>query len=255
MDSPAGGPPALPPPDYSDRGPGVVACAVVGIVVATLAVLLRFWSRRIASSLYIWWDDWAIIATLLFSNAFLSVNIYWTTIGLGQHTWMTPLELVPRNTVTNCVALVLYSSTIWMIKTSALTFYARIFRLSKTFVKVLWAVGGICTAWWIVTCIVPWTFCDPIEMNVNPLIPGVCRDSMGWYIGSAFTNAFLDLVILVLPVPATWRLKMSARKRVAVLGVFLLGYVSAFLSFARFIIIVRDPSMLEAGPGADPSCK
>lgn len=56
---------ASPPPNYDTRAPGIVACAVVMIIASSLAVILRFWSRAVAARLKFWWDDWAMLATLV----------------------------------------------------------------------------------------------------------------------------------------------------------------------------------------------
>ncbi|KJZ75224.1 hypothetical protein HIM_05418 [Hirsutella minnesotensis 3608] len=247
--------PKFPPPNYDDRGPGIVACAVVAMAVSTIVVILRFWSRVVAASLIFWWDDWAMLLTLAVSHAFLAVNIWWTTIGLGRHAWMVPLDKVTTNAAANITGLTLYSTCIYLIKISALLLYARIFkRSSRAFLRSLAVVGGLMTCWWIMCAIIPWTFCRPWRKNVDPFLPGYCKPHTSWFLASAFINAFLDLVVLLLPTPAIWRLQMNTSKKISVTFVFLLGYSSAFLSFARFIIIVRDPDMLAAeGPTADPS--
>ncbi|PQE24165.1 integral membrane protein [Rutstroemia sp. NJR-2017a BVV2] len=244
----------MPPPNYDSRVPNILACAIASIAVSTFAVILRFWSRAVMASLVLWWDDWAILVTLIFSHAFLATNIWWTTVGLGKHSWMLSLDTIKPNAIANRVALVLYATTIMLIKISALLLYRRLFQVERKFNIALWSVGAVCVAWWIVTAIYPWSNCHPISKTVNPLEPGTCVQLTPWYLGSAFINAFLDLVVLVLPIPVIWRLKMSIRRRLLIMSIFVLGYCSAFLSFARFIIIVRDPDMLNAStPNADPS--
>lgn len=239
-------------PNYETRAPGIVACAVVMIIISSLAVIFRFWSRAVAASLRFWWDDWLILATLvtspllctsptaprppclikplltlprqICSHVFLSVTIYWTTIGLGVHTRMIPMRNIRPNTIANRVSLVFYTTTIWLIKVSALLLYARIFKVKRSFTVMLWVVGAIVTAWWVVAEIVPWTFCHPIAKAVNPLMKGRCGDASAWYTALAFINAFFDLVILLLPMPVIWNMHMTLHKRIIITLVFLLGY-------------------------------
>ncbi|PHH89662.1 hypothetical protein CDD83_5580 [Cordyceps sp. RAO-2017] len=246
----------LPPPNYDNQGPGLVACAAVAMAASTVAVGLRFWSRAVAaSSLIFWWDDWAMLLTLALSHAFLALNAYWTSIGLGRHAWMIPLDHLAPNAAANVAGLTLYGSCVCLVKLSALLLYARIFkRSSRAFVAALAAVAALVVVWWAVAAVVPWSFCRPWRKNVEPLVPGECHPQKAWFTASAFINAALDLLVLLLPMPAVWRLQMTARKRLSVMFIFLLGYSSAFLSFARFILIVRNPNMLAAdGPTADPS--
>ncbi|KAK0716602.1 hypothetical protein B0T21DRAFT_64384 [Apiosordaria backusii] len=237
----------------ADRGPSVVAVAVVGITVSTLAVAMRFWSRLVASTLVWWWDDWAMLGTLLFSHTFMGLMVYMTTVGLGKHWWVVPMEHLKPQIQSQRVGLVFYAATIWGIKISALLLYSRLFdKSSPRFGIVLKITAAVCTVWWIFLSIYPWTFCNPIAKNMDPMIDGECWENIPWYYASAFINAGLDLWVLLLPMPIIWRLRMSAKKKIGVTGVFLFGYCSAFLSLARFIIIAIKPSILNVAPPADP---
>lgn len=158
------------------------------------------------------------------SHAFLATNIHWTTIGLGKHSWMIPMNQIARNTIANYVALMFYIASITMIKISALLLYARLFRSDFRFKITLWAIGSVVTAWWVVASIVPWIFCHPIHKDVDPLMKGKCDSSIGWFTASAFVNAFLDLVVLVLPMPIIWKLHLKTARKVSVTLAFLLGY-------------------------------
>lgn len=152
-----------------NRGPGIIAVAVVGITVSTIAVVLRFWARAVTAKLSFWWD-------------------------------------------------------IWLIKLSALCLFARIFRQSPTFRRVLWGFGFAVTGWFVCTAVIPWFNCTPVRKTIEPFIPGTCFDRMGWFLASAFINAFWDFSILVLPMPVIWSLQMTLRKKISVTFVFVLGY-------------------------------
>lgn len=54
-----------PPPNHDTRAPGIVASAIALMAVSSVAVVLRLWSRYVANSLGLWWDDWSIVATLV----------------------------------------------------------------------------------------------------------------------------------------------------------------------------------------------
>jgi hypothetical protein len=214
----------IPPPNYDDRGPGLVACAVVALVVSTIAIIARFWARAVASRMTLWWDDWAILATAVFSHVFLSLEIYWTTVGMGRHAWMIPMEYLWINLILNRIVLMFYATTVWLLKVSALFFYARVFKISKSFRLVLYGVGVFVTLWWFALTLTPWTFCRPWSKTVNPDIPGECIHPTAWYLASSFLNAFTDLVVLLLPMPAVWSLKMTFKKKLSVICVFIVGY-------------------------------
>ncbi len=240
-----------------DRGPGIVAIAVVGIVVPTIAVVLRFISRAQAArhTIGIWWDDWAVLVTLIISHGFLALNIVWTNYGLGKHYVAVPISAaVPSNNISHA-SIELYAVTMWMIKVSTLLLYARIFWYSRTSTWTLWGVGTLVTAWFLCTALVPWFNCTPVSKTIDLFAPGVCYNRMSWFYSSAFINAVIDFVILVLPLTAVLRLRMGLAKKFLVLLVFILGYCSAFLSIARFIIIVHDPNVMSTQPSSDPTCE
>lgn len=58
-------PPSPFPPNYDTRAPGIVALGSIMFFCTTVAVVLRFWSRIIASKLEFWWDDWVLTGTLV----------------------------------------------------------------------------------------------------------------------------------------------------------------------------------------------
>ncbi|KAL9122166.1 MAG: hypothetical protein Q9187_001281 [Circinaria calcarea] len=74
------------PPD--DRGPSLLKLNVAMIVVATIAVGLRFWSRAVTRSskfskgTRFWWDDWLALANLVWlALADNSIPIhYWLSV-------------------------------------------------------------------------------------------------------------------------------------------------------------------------------
>ncbi|CAH0020351.1 unnamed protein product [Clonostachys rhizophaga] len=241
----------LPPLNYDDRGPGLVTCVVVGLVVSTIGISTRFWARAVLFRMQIWWDDWSILLTTIVSHAFLALEIYWTTVRMGRHSWMIPMELLWISLILNRVILMIYATAVRLLKVSALLFYVRVFKISRTFRYVLWGVGTFVSVWWFVLCLTPWTFCRPWSKTVNPDEPGVCIHPTEWYLTSSFLNAFTDLVVLLLTMPLVWKLQMNTQKKLSVAGVFILGFASAFLSFARFIIIAQQPNMLNES--TDPS--
>jgi hypothetical protein len=59
----------------------------------------------------------------------------------------------------------------------------------------------------------------PIKANFDASIEGKCLNT-GFYIGE-FINMFLDLALVVMPIPIIWKLKLPRRERLALRGIFL----------------------------------
>lgn len=226
-----------------DRVHDIIAVTTFGITVSTIAVILRVWSRVTSGKLSLWWDDWLIILTTVFSHAFQALGLAWIKFGLGKHIEAVPFSsILPGNYMAHA-ATALYAVCIYMIKISALAFYARIFKQSPTFRKVLWLVGCLATAWFICTFTVPWFNCTPVRKTLDPFGPGVCFDRMRWYLGSAFINPAFDLLTLLLPMPVIWRLQMTRRKKISVTIVFVLGYWYVCWSLPLIVFAVYLPSL------------
>jgi hypothetical protein len=65
--------------------------------------------------------------------------------------------------------------------------------------------------------------CTPIRASWDKTIPARCINPPSLYRATAIINLVTDILILCLPAPMVWRLKMSARNRLALYGIFLLG--------------------------------
>lgn len=52
------------PSNAEDRGVIVISSAIVGIVIATVVITLRFWARKISKA-PLSWDDWLALAAVV----------------------------------------------------------------------------------------------------------------------------------------------------------------------------------------------
>lgn len=64
MSSSSAPPATLPPGAYDSQAKSLYASCVPVTFFATIAVLLRFYAKRLAKS-YVWWDDWLIVVALV----------------------------------------------------------------------------------------------------------------------------------------------------------------------------------------------
>ncbi|KAF2008703.1 hypothetical protein BU24DRAFT_429272 [Aaosphaeria arxii CBS 175.79] len=242
-------------PNYDDRGPGLIVMASISIAVSTIAVVVRLWSQLVVTRRRLGWDDVALLFTLLFSHLTLGTLIAWVYYGFGKHQWMVPIQNMKSLLLCFHLYKTWYNTVIWLMKLSALTLYARLFRVSKRMRQVLWGFGVIVTLWWAAIAVTSWMECHPRMKTLDPTIPGECPGlGMPYYYALAIINPIFDFIILLLPVPLIWQLYMPTGKKLLVVAVMLFGYSSAFLSLGRFIIIVRRPELLASySPTADPT--
>ncbi|KAK8036949.1 hypothetical protein PG991_001263 [Apiospora marii] len=213
-----------PPPRTDDLGSAVLIVGAIAVFITSVALALRLWTRAQSSKWSFWWDDWMLLTTTVFSHGLLALSMAWTRLGLGKHIENIDMTtMLPTIYMSKAVTLV-YAICIFLIKASALLFYARIFNRSKRFRTILWGFGAAVAGWFLCTALVPWFNCRPTRKTIDPFIPGVCFDRMNWFLSSCVINTTLDLAILIMPVPQIWKLQMTTRRKVQVTLVFLLGY-------------------------------
>lgn len=211
-------------PDDSDRGPNIISCATVMLVIPTLTVLIRLWSRLVASRIRFWWDDYMLLATLLCSHVYLAAVIWAVSLGVGKHSWMIPLENLKATLKSQLVQLLFYGLATCFMRLSAITLYARIFRVSSISKILLWGLGATVTAWGVCVLVVPWTNCHPLKKTIDRSIPGTCLVRTKWYIAAAVIAFLLDIAILLTPMPMVWRLNLRTKKKILVTVTLVLGY-------------------------------
>ncbi len=148
-------------------------------------------------------------------------------------------QVLPWNNA-NCVSppkadqatQVLFGCSITATKLSILFFYNRIFP-SRTFYIVCLITGVASILWWIGLMLTAFLHCRPLAYYWDRSIPnGHCvNNNLIGYTITSF-NIVTDFVVLIMPIPWLWGMNMAIPKRMAVVGLFVLGslYVPPSLS-------------------------
>ncbi|KAL8717923.1 MAG: hypothetical protein Q9225_004887 [Loekoesia sp. 1 TL-2023] len=140
---------------------------------------------------------------------------------------------------TDQASQVLFGCSITATKLSILFFYHRLFPF-RTFFIVSLITGIASILWWVGLMLTAFLHCRPLAYYWDRSIPnGHCVNDnlIGYTITSV--NIATDLVVLVLPIPWLWGMNMGVPKRMAVVGLFVLG------SFVCIAGIVRIPLLAE----------
>lgn len=118
----------------------------------------------------------------------------------------------------------MYYCCIALIKFSILFFYRRLFPVSKLRIATSALLGTI-AALWITAAFLSVLPCHPVSYNWDRTQQGGhCTGNPGDFtIGVSVPNIVTDVLILLLPLPVIWQLKMQPQKRVALCGIFSLG--------------------------------
>ncbi|KAB2570136.1 hypothetical protein DBV05_g11201 [Lasiodiplodia theobromae] len=207
-----------PPPaglDLSEDQSGtVIAPIAVVLVLAITAVCLRFTTRHVVEAQRMAADDvWIAFALVVYAAAQI------------------------------------YAVTVTCTKTSIVCYYRRIFDFSIIFYVLMFLIIGYCIT--IIT--VMNTGCHPVtymwDQYVDPTAEGKCVDLLTFYYANAIAATLIDIFILITPIYPVCKLQMPTTKKIAVLGIFLLGGVVIGASIARIVSLLKMATMKDQSWG------
>ncbi|ROV99191.1 hypothetical protein VPNG_08249 [Cytospora leucostoma] len=73
----------------------------------------------------------------------------------------------------------------------------------------------------------------------------VYLSKMNW-IGAAVPSVVIDIIILILPLPKLWHLKINTARKIGLMTVFILGYCVVIMSIGRLVAVVTSLEAVQA---------
>lgn len=111
-----------------------------------------------------------------------------------------------------------------LIKLSILTLYLRLFNVDGHLKKACYAMMGFVVAWGIAVLLTTIFQCSPVHAAWDKTIPDLkCFDLAAFVIGSNVPNILADAVIIALPLPLLWSLKLSTLRKLGLIALFLVA--------------------------------
>lgn len=190
-------------------------------VVSTVAVILRLLGRRVSAAEY-GVDDFLIVVALVLTYG-LNVNeLIAVHFGFGRHQLMLSLDHISKFLLNDWTIQIIFACAITVTRFSLLVFYHRIFPV-KRFTIVAIITGCILLAWWIGFIFAILFSCRPIESFWNKALIDHCvnEHTLSW--GVTGSELATNVMMLVLPIPWLWDLRLACTKKLALIGLFMLG--------------------------------
>lgn len=132
--------------------------------------------------------------------------------------------VIDRILVQSFIAVqITYFTNAVFTKASLLILYHRVFGVVTGFRWALWISGAIITSYFIACVIASVAGCDPVSYFWDKDQPGSCIDEVNFFRWNGIVNLLLDVLVLSLPFPMTWRVKTSIRQKLILSGIFALG--------------------------------
>ncbi|CAG8956368.1 hypothetical protein HYFRA_00003750 [Hymenoscyphus fraxineus] len=231
--------------------------ATVLTLIATVFVVLRFMARRVRRN-RIELDDWLIVFALVFTYVTAVFMIVGTAKGnQGQHMDFDTHGQPILNERYIWFLKMLYAGQLSQMlaigptKISMLLLYRRIFR-GKIFDYVTYTLIILVSVWTVAFFFANMFECVPISESWKNA-PGLggnphCIDAIPMYLSQVYSDVILDAMILVVPIPLIWKLRLPTKQKIAVSSIFLIGILSIAASCAKMIVFNFVGHQLEGQP-------
>ncbi|KAF2657472.1 hypothetical protein K491DRAFT_594998 [Lophiostoma macrostomum CBS 122681] len=219
-----------------------VSGVVIGLAVVSVA--LRFYTRIFTKS-GLKLDDWFIMAAVIATLATAALLLWGNGVdpdGLWVSESTDPTYVYTTQDIFYLklafATSVLYFTIAGATKLGILLMYNRIFNVSQSFRYQLFTVSGMVVGWWIGCTVSTLTNCIPLKWSwINSLAdPRYCFNYNVFWMASGACEIFLDVLILMLPVSVVVRMRFSLKRKLTVLGIFLLGGFTIITGLVRVIL-------------------
>ncbi|KAI0871840.1 hypothetical protein GGS24DRAFT_40131 [Hypoxylon argillaceum] len=219
---------------------GYIGATIFLAFLASLAVALRFWSRRI-SGLGIHSDDWLALTTLFIHHGLAAtIVLAFISDGLGFNTHsllVADLRAATELQKLTFIGTILYGTGSTSIRLSVIIFYFRIFP-TTTVRRGGYILAGTCLAWFVAIEALNLATCTPIAAMWDPTIKnGHCISAPAGVIVLGAANVVIDALTVGLPIHEVIKLNLSREKKYVIFGVFLIGGIATLASLARLVSI------------------
>ncbi|KAK3693382.1 hypothetical protein B0T22DRAFT_449692 [Podospora appendiculata] len=204
----------------------------LGVGLAALRIIARF-----KSGANLWWDDYLVLAALPQGLGMLIISGLWSDMGVGYPATETMANILPILKLLISYELI-FCTAISTIKLSILFFYLRVFvnqglrlatKLAMLFVG-LWSTGNFLQVFLL---------CRPFAASYDPRVKGTCGNQIASFIAIGAFNIVTDVLILTLPLPTVWALKMSTGTKIGLTCVFLFGLIVSVISIIRIVVLTQ----------------
>lgn len=217
-------------PIVNYRQRAVLSAAIICSVVPTAAVFLRVLARRISTRALNLSDYCAIIAAAL-TIVFEAISIAAVfNGGLGYGHASEVVAQFGSSAVVNLLKLVIPLQIMWSLslgfsKTSILLLYSNLFKAEHYVITVARATIAINVAWAVGTILAACLICQPVSMNWETVSGGHCGNQVLSFILSGTIDVATSVAVIILPLPALYKLRMGIFKKLVLAVIFSLGFL------------------------------
>ncbi|KAL7622877.1 hypothetical protein AAE478_006556 [Parahypoxylon ruwenzoriense] len=230
-------------PNTPEAGGPLVVSTLFG-VIALLSCLARTYSVKKRSEGFHLQELYLLIALVL---TFVSLGLQWACVvrgGTGRH--IGDIDMLDAVLTLKLIIPfeALYGVTLMFIKWSILLFYQRVFGASRPVQWYTRATMVVVFLWMVSVILETFLLCRPLAYNWDTSIEGTCGDRNTVFVIAGATNMLTDFMVLLMPVPIIWKLKLPTSQRIGLVATFSLGLFITAISIIRLKSLI-DISFLD----------
>ncbi|KAI9933981.1 hypothetical protein ASPWEDRAFT_105046 [Aspergillus wentii DTO 134E9] len=234
-------------PDPHSHIPQVIGVSLTFSIVACLAVILRFYVR-LHTKRTPWFDDYAAMFSAVLSVAYAGISVAQTRWGLGLNFKYFPTENVVPFSHVQYAGGPVYVLALLGFKVALLTSYLRIGGFVQAYKNVILGVIVLVVCNQVIFTFLLLFACNPVAKQWDLSIPGTCINTVKSYYGLAGSSLGFDLIIIALPLPVLWKLKLHRKQKIALIILFALGFFVTIIQIIRVFTIKKLQTYTDSEP-------
>ncbi|KAF8460078.1 hypothetical protein BDZ91DRAFT_851779 [Kalaharituber pfeilii] len=222
------------------------------LLLSTLFSSIRFTVRwKTQSRFYVddWWAvaSWACLLTLAIlytsnANSMFFLSNYFKELIAGRQPIVNPDDIIRHNKIfgiVQLVAMLFFWTTLWAGKLSLLSFYRRLMEGVQGYMPWWWGVLiiNVLTYW---ACFLSnFLTCLPLERRWSPDLmtncstPDAIKSTIVSIRFASGVDIATDLLIMMLPVPLLWGLRIPLAQKIGLAFIFCLGAIVIVFAIFR----------------------
>ncbi|CAJ2506402.1 Uu.00g005320.m01.CDS01 [Anthostomella pinea] len=201
----------------------VFAVAIIFAILPFIAVVLRLAAHRVAHR-KLDSSDYFIVAAAVLAVSLEAISITAAEYGMEPITKLLKLVIPLQLT---------WALSLSCTKISILLLYMHVFPVTA----LIWTARAtivIIIMWATATILAGLLICKPLAFNWDQTIPGgSCGDQVLSFTITGIVNLITDIMALALPLPFLFQLQMKLYKKVVLMCVFSLGFLTCVVSGFR----------------------
>ncbi|KAI0187056.1 hypothetical protein EV127DRAFT_483629 [Xylaria flabelliformis] len=235
--------------DWTDSGKRRLETSIIAGTLVVLAVALRFWCKFTLKSA-IRSEDWWILAAVPIYLGAVADDIWGLYNGISGEDSKQIIAILLQNPSPELIlALENYLKSLYIgfilnlflltfVRISICLLYQGIFATPRFRIKSIVMII-LSVAWFISALVVGFVYCIPLDKFWHPFKPGRCLDFNLFYLIIGVFETVIDIVILILPVRATFNVQLPLKSKLLISSIFLFGGVAIITNILRLYNIYR----------------